>query len=152
MIRKPCCSRFSIHKFVQLKCFWTQFKNVHLQGPCSLRPCISRPYCTSQNSPNTKVVLFFDTKNTRKGAKTDYVLYHVSIQASLSFIAYVDKRSTKIVFGLAHKQHQNICWWSRDMNRIVHLTRVIFSLNGCHLGMCLLLLFRLRIFQFGHFI
>ena len=45
MIRKPCCSRFSLHKFVHLKYFWTQFKNVHLQGPCSLRPCISRPYC-----------------------------------------------------------------------------------------------------------
>ena len=45
MIKKPCCSRFLLHKFVQLKYFWTQFKNVHLQGPCSLRPCISRPYC-----------------------------------------------------------------------------------------------------------
>ena len=45
MIKKPCCSRFSLHKFVQLKFLWTQFKNVHLQGPCSLRPCISRPYC-----------------------------------------------------------------------------------------------------------
>ena len=47
MIRKPCCSRFSLHKFVHLKYFWTQFKNVHLRGPCSSRPCISRPYCTS---------------------------------------------------------------------------------------------------------
>ena len=46
MIRKPCCSRFSLHKFVHLKFFWTQFKNVHLRGPCSSRPCISRPYCT----------------------------------------------------------------------------------------------------------
>ena len=26
--------------------FWTLLKNVHCQGPCSLRPCISRPYCT----------------------------------------------------------------------------------------------------------
>ena len=43
MIKKTCCSRFSLYKFVQLKFFWTQFKN--LQGPCSLRPCISRPYC-----------------------------------------------------------------------------------------------------------
>ena len=25
--------------------FWTLFKNVHCQGPWSLRPCISRPYC-----------------------------------------------------------------------------------------------------------
>ena len=45
MIKKPCCSRFSLHKFVHLNFFWTQFKNVHLRGPCSLRPCISRPYC-----------------------------------------------------------------------------------------------------------
>ena len=47
MINKPCCSRFSLHKFVQLK--WTQFKNVHLQGPCSLRPCISRPCCIQKS-------------------------------------------------------------------------------------------------------
>ena len=45
MIKKPCCSRFLLHKFIQLKYFWTQFKNVHLQGPCSLRLCISKPYC-----------------------------------------------------------------------------------------------------------
>ena len=32
-------------KNVHLKYFWTQFKNVHLRGPCSLRPCILRPYC-----------------------------------------------------------------------------------------------------------
>ena len=44
--KKPCSSRFLLHKFVQLKYFWTLFKNVHLQGPCSLRPCISRPYCS----------------------------------------------------------------------------------------------------------
>jgi len=50
MIRKPCFSRFSLHKFVHLKFFWTQFKNVHLQGPCSLGPCISRPYCIYQAS------------------------------------------------------------------------------------------------------
>ena len=40
MIKKRCCSRFLLHKFVQLKYFWTQFKNVNLQGPCSLMPCI----------------------------------------------------------------------------------------------------------------
>ena len=33
-------------KNVHLKCFWTLFKNVHCQGPCILRPCISRPYCS----------------------------------------------------------------------------------------------------------
>ena len=42
MIRKPCYSRFSLHKSVHLKFFWTQFKNVHLRGPCSLRPRVSR--------------------------------------------------------------------------------------------------------------
>ena len=46
MIKKPCCSRFSLRKFIHVKLFWTQFQNVHLQGPCSLWPCtISRPYC-----------------------------------------------------------------------------------------------------------
>ena len=44
-IKKPCSLRFSLHKFVHLKSFWTLFKNVHCQGLCSLRPCISRPYC-----------------------------------------------------------------------------------------------------------
>ena len=47
MIRKPCCSRFSLHKFVHL--CQTQFKNVHLRGPCSLRPCISRHYYSSSS-------------------------------------------------------------------------------------------------------
>ena len=46
MLKKPCCSRFLLHKFVHLKFFWTPFKNVHLRGPCSSRLCISRPYCT----------------------------------------------------------------------------------------------------------
>ena len=49
MIKKSCCSRFYPHKFVHLKFFWTQFKNVHLRGSCSLRPCISRPYCNWLN-------------------------------------------------------------------------------------------------------
>ena len=26
--------------------FWILFKTVHCQGPCNLRSCISRPYCT----------------------------------------------------------------------------------------------------------
>ena len=44
-------------KNVHLKNFWTQFKIVHCRGPCSLRPCISRPYCINalgQNLANTK--------------------------------------------------------------------------------------------------
>ena len=48
-IKKPCKNvqqHAKTCKNVHLKYFWTQFKNVHLQGPCSLRPCISRPYCT----------------------------------------------------------------------------------------------------------
>ena len=49
MIENPICSRFSLHKVVHVKFFWTQFKNVHLRGPCSLRPCISRPYCIQLN-------------------------------------------------------------------------------------------------------
>ena len=49
--QKPCSLRFSLHKFVHLKIFWTLFKNVHCQGPCSLRPRISRPYCSLVNVP-----------------------------------------------------------------------------------------------------
>ena len=49
---KLCCSRFLRYKFVQLEFFWTQFKNLHLQGPCSLRPCISRPYCITKIAQN----------------------------------------------------------------------------------------------------
>ena len=37
-------------KNVHLKVFWTLFKNVHCRGPCSLRPCISRPYCIWMHS------------------------------------------------------------------------------------------------------
>ena len=42
--QKMCSLRFSLHKFVHIKFFWTLFKNVHCQGSCSLRWCISRPY------------------------------------------------------------------------------------------------------------
>ena len=44
--KKPCSIRFSLHKSMYFKVFWTQLETVHLQGPCSLRPCSSRPYCT----------------------------------------------------------------------------------------------------------
>ena len=48
-------------KNVHLKVFWTLFKNVHCRGPCSLRPCISRPYCTGGCYCNSKItiVLFY---------------------------------------------------------------------------------------------
>ena len=47
MIKKPCCSRFSLHiNSFSSNFFWTQFKNVHLLVAYSLRPCILRPYCT----------------------------------------------------------------------------------------------------------
>ena len=48
--KKPCSLRFSLHKFVHLKLFGNLLKNVHCQGPCSLRPCISRPYCNFKKS------------------------------------------------------------------------------------------------------
>ena len=55
--------RAKMCKNVHLKCFWTLFKNVHCQGPCSLRPCISRPYCTQKFSDPTRVhkVVMFET-------------------------------------------------------------------------------------------
>ena len=45
MDQKTVLLKVALHKFVHLKFFWTQFKNMHLRGPCSLRLCISRPYC-----------------------------------------------------------------------------------------------------------
>ena len=48
-------------KNVHHKYFWTQFKNVHLQGQCSLRPCCSRPYC-SQFCADVKFDIRFDIK------------------------------------------------------------------------------------------
>ena len=49
-MKKNVQKRAKTCKNVHLKGFRTQFKNVHLQGPCSLRPCISRPYCRAKNS------------------------------------------------------------------------------------------------------
>ena len=43
--QNSCFSSNNLSKNVHLKVFWTLFKNVHCRGPCSLRPCISRPYC-----------------------------------------------------------------------------------------------------------
>ena len=55
-IKKNVQKRAKTCKNVHLKYFWTQFKNVHLRGPCSLRPCISRPYCTQhcEDAPDLK--------------------------------------------------------------------------------------------------
>ena len=53
-------------KNVYLKFFWTLFKNVHCQGPCILRPCISRPYCTLSvdlSSEDCKVKTLFISFN-----------------------------------------------------------------------------------------
>ena len=47
-VQKTCKNvqkRAKTCKNVHLKCFWILFKDVHCQGPCILRPCISRPYC-----------------------------------------------------------------------------------------------------------
>ena len=47
-IKKRVSQEHSFFKNVQkcaLQNFWTLFKNEHLRGPCSLRPCSSRPYC-----------------------------------------------------------------------------------------------------------
>ena len=50
--QKPRSLRFSPHKFVHFKYFWTLFKNVHSQGLCSLRLCISRPYLLYSHHSN----------------------------------------------------------------------------------------------------
>ena len=37
--QKMCILWFPLHTSVYLKLFWTQLENMHLQGPCCLRPC-----------------------------------------------------------------------------------------------------------------
>ena len=54
-------------------CFWTLFKNVHCRGPCSLRPCITRPYCISQ-SIKSSICNKNDAKETR------YVPYTLEVE------------------------------------------------------------------------
>ena len=46
--QKNVQKRAKMCKNVHLKYFWTQFKSVHQRGPCSLRPCILRPYCITK--------------------------------------------------------------------------------------------------------
>ena len=53
--------------------FWTLFKKVHCRGPCSLRPCISRPYCISQ-SIKSSICNKNDAKETR------YVPYTLQVE------------------------------------------------------------------------
>ena len=43
--KKPMHLQGFLPKTVYLKCFGIQLKTVYLQGPHSLRPCISRPCC-----------------------------------------------------------------------------------------------------------
>ena len=47
LLKKTVHLKQQFIKNVHLKVFWTLFKNVQRRGPCSLRPCISRPYCTN---------------------------------------------------------------------------------------------------------
>ena len=48
LLKKTFISSNNLLKNVLLKVFWTIFKNVHFRGPCSLRPCILRPYCNHE--------------------------------------------------------------------------------------------------------
>ena len=58
-------SKVKMIKNVHLKNFWTQFKIVHCQGPCSLRPCILRPYCNSLDLRNL-LEQAFSIEHTKK--------------------------------------------------------------------------------------
>ena len=53
-------------KTVYLKCFGNQLKTVYLQGPHSLRPCISRPCCIFYGGKPS----FFRAKNLSVSTKT----------------------------------------------------------------------------------
>jgi hypothetical protein len=59
-------------KNVHLKYFWTQFKNVHLRGPCSLRPCISRPYSMYQSQ-----ILSLKLRKPQKSLQTKNIFANV---------------------------------------------------------------------------
>ena len=52
-------------KSVYLKCFGNQLKTVHLQGPHSSRPCISRPCCTYCNAENSATPTGIDFNRQR---------------------------------------------------------------------------------------
>ena len=43
-------SQITIHQKRASQIFLDPIQNVHCQGPCSLRPCISRPYCILSNT------------------------------------------------------------------------------------------------------
>ena len=61
-VQKTCKNvqkRAKTFKNVHLKGFWTLFKNVHCQGPCILRPCISRPYCINHGHEKKIFCVFF---------------------------------------------------------------------------------------------
>lgn len=72
-------ARFSPEKFVHLKFVWTQLKNLHLRGPCSLRPCISRPYLEnggkSQNVMYLYLLLFLEF-STGKNKLHTYITFN----------------------------------------------------------------------------
>ena len=66
-------------KNVHLKYFGTQFKNVHLRGPCRLRPCISRPYCIWTRKPSVllKKLNFLSLLINRIGYKNWFYAFAV---------------------------------------------------------------------------
>ena len=65
LLKKTCIWSNNSSKNVHLKVFWTLFKNVHCRGPCSLRPCISRPYCNEVWSFLEKLLSFDNWHNDR---------------------------------------------------------------------------------------
>ena len=85
-----------ISKNVLLKYFWTQFKIVHCQGPCSLRPCISRPYCIANSNKSELwnrlsyrgLSYFFEVGN-RTYAYEILLLFMVSIPKEVLHVHYM---------------------------------------------------------------
>ena len=99
-IQNPCISKIRVSKEkmsknVHLKFFWTQFKIVHCRGPCSLRPCISRPYC-SRKIEVLKVAVFniYHEKfmnfscDSKTQIKTKYIHKNSSVKKSKTQILY----------------------------------------------------------------
>ena len=68
--------------------FWTQFKIVHFQGPCSLRPCTLRPYCSIFNEPDIETLI-------KLGVRESLVVLHLAAELSLNPVCKLSSTAPK---------------------------------------------------------
>jgi hypothetical protein len=124
MDQKTVLLKVSLHKFVHLKFFWTQFKNVHLWGPCSLRPCISRPYCIQKLNDYKFAYGCFDARTTTENKMNLITTFQSSI---LEFALLFNKQQIETV-TLNMKQTGKIifsCWLMQRVMPTRRLTSLL---------------------------